>query len=88
MPPEKPLNVWIVMFPDVQELDVTGPLEIFALTNRLSPGLAPCYKISVLAPSTRPSLTRPCPGSQPPGNTGITGSFSKAHRATATRQAA
>ncbi len=49
MPPEKPLNIWIVMFPDVQVQDVTGPLEVFALANRLSPGRAPRYEISVLA---------------------------------------
>ena len=37
------------MFPDVQALDVTGPLEVFALANRLSPGPAPRYELSVLA---------------------------------------
>jgi transcriptional regulator GlxA family with amidase domain len=47
--PRRPLPVWIVMFPDVQALDVTGPLEVFALANRLSPGRAPRYQISVLA---------------------------------------
>src|SRR5690242_933989 len=45
----RPRQVWIVMFPDVQALDVTGPLEVFALANRLSPGRAPRYQISVLA---------------------------------------
>jgi transcriptional regulator GlxA family with amidase domain len=38
------------MYPDVQVLDVTGPLEVFALANRLSPGRVPRYEISVLAP--------------------------------------
>jgi len=47
--PRRPLPVWIVMFPDVQALDVTGPLEVFALANRLSPGRVPRYQISVLA---------------------------------------
>jgi transcriptional regulator GlxA family with amidase domain len=47
--PRRPLPVWIVMFPDVQALDVTGPLEVFALANRLSPGPAPRYELSVLA---------------------------------------
>jgi transcriptional regulator GlxA family with amidase domain len=47
--PRRPLPVWIVMFPDVQALDVTGPLEVFALANRLSPGRAPRYELSVLA---------------------------------------
>ena len=37
------------MFPEVQALDVTGPLEVFALANRLSPARAPRYQISVLA---------------------------------------
>jgi transcriptional regulator GlxA family with amidase domain len=37
------------MFPDVQALDVTGPLEVFALANRLSAGRVPRYQISVLA---------------------------------------
>ena len=37
------------MFPDVQALDVTGPLEVFALANRLSRGPAPRYELSVLA---------------------------------------
>jgi transcriptional regulator GlxA family with amidase domain len=44
MPPEKPLNIRIVMFPGVQVLDVTGPLEVFALANRLSPGRAPALR--------------------------------------------
>jgi transcriptional regulator GlxA family with amidase domain len=48
--PRRPLPVWIVMFPDVQALDVTGPLEVFALANRPSPGRAPRYELSVLAP--------------------------------------
>jgi transcriptional regulator GlxA family with amidase domain len=48
--PRQPLPVWIVMFPDVQALDVTGPLEVFALANRLSRGPAPRYELSVLAP--------------------------------------
>ena len=47
--PRRPLPVWIVMFPEVQALDVTGPLEVFALANRLSPGPAPRYELSVLA---------------------------------------
>ena len=45
-----PLPVWILMFPDAQVLDVTGPLEVFALAHRLSSGRGPRYEISVLAP--------------------------------------
>ena len=48
--PPRPLPVWILMYPEVQVLDVTGPLEVFALANRLSPGRVPRYEISVLAP--------------------------------------
>ena len=48
--PRPPLPVWILMFPDAQVLDVTGPLEVFALANRLSSGRGPRYEISVLAP--------------------------------------
>ena len=40
------MAVWIVMFRDVQVLDVTRPLEVFALANPLSPGRAPRYEIS------------------------------------------
>jgi transcriptional regulator GlxA family with amidase domain len=47
--PRRPLPIWIVTFPDVQVLDVTGPLEVFALANRLSTGRVPRYEVSVLA---------------------------------------
>jgi transcriptional regulator GlxA family with amidase domain len=48
--PPRPLPVWIVVFPDVQVLDVTGPLEVFTMANRLAEGRGPSYQISVLAP--------------------------------------
>jgi len=41
--------VWIVAFPDVQSLDVTGPLEVFSIANRLRGG-APPYAVTVVAP--------------------------------------
>jgi hypothetical protein len=28
-------RIWIAVFPDVQALDVTGPLEVFSIANRL-----------------------------------------------------
>ena len=52
-----PLPVWILMFSDAQVLDVTGPLEVFALANRLSSGRGPRYEISVLAPEAGPVST-------------------------------
>src|SRR5262252_7620189 len=33
MPSSMPLRIWILMFPDVQALDVTGPLEVFSVAN-------------------------------------------------------
>ena len=53
--PAGPRRVWIVAFPDVQSLDVTGPLEVFSIANRLAiagrPGRALPYAVSVVAPS-------------------------------------
>jgi transcriptional regulator GlxA family with amidase domain len=57
MSPRKALTVWIVIFPDVQVLDVTGPLEVFALANRLAQHPAPRYAISVLAAEAGPVPT-------------------------------
>lgn len=45
------------MFPDVQVLDVTGPVEVFSLANRLARGRGPCYEVSVLAPEAGPIAT-------------------------------
>jgi transcriptional regulator GlxA family with amidase domain len=57
MSQRKALAVWIVIFPDVQVLDVTGPLEVFALANRLAQGRVPRYAISVLAAEAGPVST-------------------------------
>jgi transcriptional regulator GlxA family with amidase domain len=46
-----------VVFPDVQALDVTGPLEVFALANRLAKGRSPRYEISVVAKTAGPVAT-------------------------------
>jgi len=52
-----PLGIWILMFADVQALDVTGPLEVFALANRLSRSPTPRYDISVVAVEAGPVVT-------------------------------
>ncbi|WP_211222751.1 GlxA family transcriptional regulator [Paludibacterium yongneupense] len=46
-----PRNVTLLAFPDVQLLDVTGPLQVFASANELARarGLPPCYAIQVIA---------------------------------------
>src|SRR5215470_4944463 len=44
-----PRRVVIVAFPDVQVLDVTGPLEVFSMANRIFGG-APFYEVLVAAP--------------------------------------
>jgi transcriptional regulator GlxA family with amidase domain len=46
----RPLAVWMVVFPEVQVLDATGPVEVFSLANRLARDGAPRYDVSVLAP--------------------------------------
>jgi transcriptional regulator GlxA family with amidase domain len=49
-----PRRVVLVAFPDVQSLDVTGPLEVFAIADRL--GLAP-YELELVASSAAPLRT-------------------------------
>jgi len=46
----RPLTVWMVVFPEVQVLDVTGPVEVLSLANRLARAAGPRYEVSVLAP--------------------------------------
>jgi transcriptional regulator GlxA family with amidase domain len=53
--PAGPLRVCLVVFPDVQVLDVTGPLEVFALANRFAP--TPRYAVSVVAAIAGPVAT-------------------------------
>src|SRR5262245_51903386 len=55
VPPPGPLRVWIVAFPDVQVLDVTGPHEVFSLANRFT--TTPRYAVSVVAPTAGPVAT-------------------------------
>lgn len=47
-PPPSGRRVVIVAYPDVQSLDVTGPLEVFAAANGL--GADPAYVTEVVAP--------------------------------------
>ena len=54
-----PLPVVIVAFPDVQILDVTGPLEVFSMANRLA-GAPPPYAVRVVAP--KPGAVRTSSG--------------------------
>src|SRR5438093_2847376 len=54
-----PLPVIIVAFPDVQILDVTGPLEVFSMANRLA-GAPPPYAVRVVAP--KPGAVRTSSG--------------------------
>lgn len=42
----------LLAFPDVQVLDVTGPIEVMAMANRL--GAAPVYEIEVVTGSGGP----------------------------------
>jgi transcriptional regulator GlxA family with amidase domain len=56
-PSAGPRAVWIVAFPDVQILDVTGPLEVFSIANRLGAPGAPRYEVSLAAPAPGPVLT-------------------------------
>ena len=80
-------SIFRPVFPDVQVLDVTGPLEVFALANRLSPRPGAARR-DLGAGAVSPSLAdSSVPGITAAGNPGITGSSSKVHRATATRRA-
>src|SRR5689334_25279641 len=50
-------RVWIVAFPDVQLLDVSGPWEVFAMANRIGEPRTPRYAVSVVAPSSGAVVT-------------------------------
>src|SRR5262249_34070554 len=52
-----PRTVWIVAFPDAQILDVTGPLETFAIANRIPPVDRPRYDVSLIAPTAGAVMT-------------------------------
>ena len=55
--PTGPRPVWIVAFPDVQILDVAGPLEVFSIANRVDPSRPPRYDVSLIAPTAGPVMT-------------------------------
>lgn len=50
-------QIWIAAFPDVQVLDVTGPLEVFSMANRLGDARTPGYAVSVVAAKPGPVAT-------------------------------
>ena len=50
-----PRSVIIVAFPDVQALDVVGPLEVFAMANRY--GADPAYATALVSASGQPITT-------------------------------
>jgi transcriptional regulator GlxA family with amidase domain len=50
-------QIWIAVFPDVQVLDVTGPLEVFSIANRLGEARTPGYAVSVVAATPGPVTT-------------------------------
>ena len=47
-------RIVLVAFPDAQSLDFVGPLEVFGIAERLSPG---SYTTEVVAPGGRPFKT-------------------------------
>ena len=47
----------MVVFPEVQVLDVTGPVEVFSLASRLARDGGARYEVSVLAPEAGPIVT-------------------------------
>jgi transcriptional regulator GlxA family with amidase domain len=52
-----PFPVWILVFPGVQSLDLTGPLEVFSLANRLARRERAPYAVSIIAPRAVPLAT-------------------------------
>jgi transcriptional regulator GlxA family with amidase domain len=51
----RPRPVIVVAFPDVQALDVVGPLEVFAMANRF--GADPAYSTALVSGSGQPVTT-------------------------------
>lgn len=87
--------VEIVAFPDVQLLDVAGPLQVFASANVLGaqPGQKPPYAARVVAPATPVATTagldllaKPLPRRREPVDTLIVAGGAGVHAACANRQ--
>ena len=51
----RPRRVWVLAFPGVQVLDVTGPWEVFALANRIGSPRTPRYELTLVAPTAGPA---------------------------------
>jgi transcriptional regulator GlxA family with amidase domain len=47
----------MVIFPDAQILDASGPVEVFSLANRLGRERGPRYEVTVVAPEAGPVAT-------------------------------
>ena len=58
MPPAR--TICMLVYDGAQSLDITGPLEVFALASRQAqedaPGTGPLYGLNVLGPDSRPVL--------------------------------
>ena len=61
IPPQAPRQIEVLAFPDVQLLDVAGPVQVFAAANEQAdgPGALPPYRIRLIAPEGARSGRRP-----------------------------
>lgn len=50
-------RVVLVAYPGIQSLDLVGPLEVFATTNRIVGGPSPCYRFEVVTPTGAPAVS-------------------------------
>ena len=66
----RPLPIWMVIFPDAQILDASGPVEVFSLANRLGRERGPRYEVTVVA--RRPSSSPASPSRNAPLHTEAT----------------
>src|SRR5690348_18486746 len=75
----RPLPIWMVIFPDAQILDASGPVEVFSLANRLGRERGPRYEVTVVAseagPVAPPSGPPPVAGRRLPQATGPGGTL-------------
>lgn len=51
VPTSRPRKIVVLTFPGVQMLDVTGPVEVFSIANRLAESAPPRYDVQIVAPS-------------------------------------
>src|SRR5688500_6451526 len=88
--PPMPRAIEILAFPDLQVLDVAGPLQVFASANDLERqvGCSPPYAIRVVAQASPvntsaglPLVTEPLPSMRKPVDTLIVAGGSSVHEA-------